>query len=71
MISGSNLLTQRRTTSRFATMPRRAAPRHQRLDIADAEGEAEIQPHGVPDRVGQEPVTLKRDRPHRFFRMRP
>jgi len=36
-----------------------AALLHQLLDIADAEGEAEIQPHGVHDRVWREPVSLE------------
>jgi hypothetical protein len=32
---------------------------HQLLDITDAEGEAEMQSHGVPDRVRRDPVSLE------------
>ena len=31
----------------------------QLFDVADAKGEAQIQPHGVPDRVWREPVPLE------------
>jgi hypothetical protein len=36
----------------------------QLLDVAEAQGEAEIEPHRMADDVGREPVTLKRDRTH-------
>ena len=36
------------------------ALRQHLLDVAQAEGEAEIEPHGVADYVSREPVTLER-----------
>jgi hypothetical protein len=44
------------------------ALRKQFLNVADAEREAEIQPHRVADHVRREPVALERDRFHEFPR---
>jgi hypothetical protein len=41
-----------------------AALRQQFLDVTEAECEAEIEPHGVPNEVRLEAVTLELDRTH-------
>lgn len=50
---------------------RDAALQYQLLDIAHAEGEAEIQPHNsVADRVGREAMTVERERSYPCPRVR-